>query len=121
MSLLSAPSAAVADDSPWYEEKKPITIGRPVARRISFSAVSIASVPFSARSTRVMPGGAISSSRPESSSSSGHGMEWLSSLPYRRIVSTTGSIRSPRAAPTGTEAEAEIRSTYTLPSTSSTV
>ncbi len=48
-------------------------------------------------------------------------MEWLSSLPYRRIVSTTGSIRSPRAAPTGTEAEAEIRSTYTLPSTSSTV
>ena len=46
----------------------PITIGRPVARRMNLTAVSTASVPFNAMSTRVIPSGATRSSSSASGS-----------------------------------------------------
>ena len=47
---------------------KPMTIERPVARRMNRMAVSTASVPFSAMSTRASEPGAIASSRSASGS-----------------------------------------------------
>ena len=62
MSLRSAPTVAVVVDSPWYWEKNESTIGRPVARRMNLMAISTASVPLSAMSTRVRLAGVISTS-----------------------------------------------------------
>ena len=56
-------------------------IGRPVARRISRTAISTASVPFSAMSTRVQRGGDNSIRRSASGATYSLVKAWVSSLP----------------------------------------
>ena len=56
-------------------------IGRPVARRISRTAVSTASVPLSAKSTRVQRGGDSATSRSASGATYSVVKTWVSSLP----------------------------------------
>ena len=107
--------------SPWYWPRKPITMGRPVARRIIFTAVSTASVPFSAGSTRVSDAGEISTSFSASGSIRSEAIAEPSSLPSRPIASVATSISSSRQAPSGTDAEAETRSAYSFPSRSVSV
>ncbi len=67
-SPVSAPTAPAVPASPWYPPMNPITIWRPVARRMNRTAVSTASVPFSAMSTLVRFAGATARSRSASGS-----------------------------------------------------
>ena len=94
--------------------------GRPVARRMNLTADSTASVPFSARSTRVRLAGETSIRRRASCDMSGFVTPWLSSLPKASSCSLAASTRSARPAPNGTDADELTRSTNTLPSRSST-
>ena len=85
-------------------------MGRPVARRMNLTAVSTASVPFNAMSTRDIPSGR------HAEQFLGQRQHVLVRVVVRVLVavateaSITGSTTSGRAAPNGTDAIALMKS-----------